>query len=99
MYELTIRKAISTNNAKNALCILCNLIETLHWINTLTFLAHLRLILYRTIETDVKSLTVLHNLQFLLIDLPLEVVEAQWLTDRVFWHVAQPIVQTNETVC
>ena len=78
--------------------ILRNLVKTLHGESTLAFIAHLPLIFYRTIEADVKGLTVLNFLQFLLIDLPLKVREALWLIDRVFWHVRAPSVQMNERV-
>jgi hypothetical protein len=78
--------------------ILRDLVQTLHGESTLAFIAHLPLIFYRTIETDVKRFAVLNFLQFLLIDLPLKVREALWLIDRVFWHVPSQVPQMNERV-
>ncbi len=63
----------------HASCILRYLVKTLHRKSTLTFLAHLHLIFYRAIETDVKFLAILDRLQLSLIDLPLILTETGWL--------------------
>jgi len=60
-------------------CILRYLVKTLHRKSTLAFLAHLHLIFYRTIETDVKCFAILDCLQLYLIEFPLMLGETGWL--------------------
>jgi hypothetical protein len=61
-----------------------NFVQPFHRVCASTFLAHLRLVLYRTIETNVKHFTTLNLRQFCLINLPLSISETRRLFDLIF---------------